>query len=162
MAHFWLDLLWLRTLIEPKRTATVAPRIIPFDVGDEAITSGQPVAVQCAVSEGDLPIKFRWSFHGKELSSQMGISTMRINSRVSLLSIDSIAAGHAGDYTCTAQNSAGQANYTAALLVQGPQLPRPSFMFRILQLDTLNPQLEHPFLSGRSASSNVAISRWVS
>ena len=119
MAHFWLDLLWLRTLIEPKRTATVAPRIIPFDVGDEAITSGQPVAVQCAVSEGDLPIKFRWSFHGKELSSQMGISTVRLNSRMSLLSIDSIAAGHAGDYTCTAQNSAGLANHTAVLLVQG-------------------------------------------
>ncbi len=129
MAHFWLDLLWLRTLIEPKRTATVAPRIIPFDVGDEAITSGQPVAVQCAVSEGDLPIKFRWSFHGKELSSQMGISTVRLNSRMSLLSIDSIAAGHAGDYTCTAQNSAGQANHTAVLLVQGSFVNKQKKMF---------------------------------
>ena len=142
----------------------MVPRIVPFEfsIDEEPVTSGQPVVVQCMAMEGDLPVTFRWSFHGKQLSSQMGISTVRLNSRVSLLSIDSIAAGHAGDYTCTAQNSAGQANYTAALLVQGPQLPRPSFMFRILQLDTLNPQLEHPFLSGRSASSNVAISRWVS
>ena len=90
-----------------------------FSVDDEPLTSGEPVAVQCGVSEGDMPITFRWTFHGKELSSQMGITTVRLNSRMSLLSIDSIAAGHAGDYTCTAQNSAGQTNYTAALLVQG-------------------------------------------
>ena len=101
----------------------MVPRIAPFEfsIDDEPITSGQPMAIQCMVTEGDLPIKFRWSFHGQELSSQMGISTVRLNSRISLLSIDSIAAGHAGDYTCTAQNSAGQANYTAALVVQGPK-----------------------------------------
>jgi Immunoglobulin domain len=92
---------------------------VPFDLSDEAITSGQPVTIQCTVSEGDLPINFRWAFHGQELSSQMGISTLRLNARVSLLSIDSIAAGHAGNYTCTAQNSAGSTNHTATLLVQG-------------------------------------------
>ena len=90
-----------------------------FTVGEEPLTAGEPLTVQCGVSEGDMPITFRWTFHGQELSSQMGIATMRINSRVSLLSIDSIAAGHAGDYTCTAQNSAGQVNHTAVLLVQG-------------------------------------------
>ncbi len=92
---------------------------MPFDLSDEAITSGQPVTIQFTVSEGDMPINFRWAFHGKELSSQMGITTVRLNARVSLLSIDSIAAGHAGDYTCTAQNSAGSVNHTATLLVQG-------------------------------------------
>lgn len=97
----------------------VIPRIVPFDLSDEAITSGQPVTIQCTVSEGDVPITFRWAFHGQELSSQMGITTIRINPRVSLLSIDSIAAGHAGNYTCTAQNSAGSVNYTATLQVQG-------------------------------------------
>ena len=99
----------------------VPPRIVPFEFshGDDAITSGEPLTVQCGVSEGDMPVTFRWTFHGKELSSQMGIATVRLNSRVSLLSIDSIAAGHAGDYTCTAQNSAGQVNHTAVLLVQG-------------------------------------------
>lgn len=97
----------------------VVPRIVPFDLSDEAITSGQPVTIQCAVSEGDLPINFRWAFHGQELSSQMGITTLRLNARVSLLSIDSIAAGHAGNFTCTAQNSAGSVNHTATLYVQG-------------------------------------------
>lgn len=98
---------------------SVVPKIVPFDVNDEVITSGQPVTLQCSVSEGDLPINFRWAFHGQELSSQMGIATVRLNARVSLLSIDSIAAGHAGNYTCTAQNSAGSVNHTATLFVQG-------------------------------------------
>ena len=97
----------------------VAPRIVPFDLGDEAITSGQPVTIQCSISEGDSPVEFRWAFHGQELSSQMGISILRLNTRVSLLSIDSIAAGHTGNYTCTAQNSARSVNHTAALLVKG-------------------------------------------
>ena len=124
---------------------TVVPRIVPFEfsIGEEPVTSGEPVAVQCGVSEGDMPITFRWSFHGQELSSQMGISTSRINSRMSLLSIDSIAAGHAGNYTCTAQNSAGQANYTAALLVQGPQ---PFVFVFIFLLNVLALFLLVPFL----------------
>ena len=110
------------SLIDQWETAIlVPPRIVPFEFayGDDLVTTGQPMTVQCMIAEGDTPITFRWSFHGKELSSQMGISTSRINSRVSLLSIDSIEAGHAGDYTCTAQNSAGLANHTAVLLVQG-------------------------------------------
>lgn len=97
----------------------VVPRIVPFDISSEGITSGQPVTIQCTITEGDLPVQFRWSFHGEELSSQLGVSTVRLNSRVSLLSIDSVVAEHAGDYTCTAQNSAGSVNYTATLLVQG-------------------------------------------
>ena len=52
----------------------------------------------------------------------MGISTVRLNSRVSLLSIDSIAEGHTDDSTCTAPNSAGSVNHTATLLVLGERL----------------------------------------
>ena len=114
-------------------------------MSDEAITAGQPVTIQCTVSEGDLPIHFRWSFHGQELSSQMGISTVRLNSRVSLLSIDSIAAGHAGDYTCTAQNSAGSVNHTATLLVQGQRLEH--FSSKTPENDFLQPKI-----TGRSAA----------
>jgi len=61
----------------------------------------------------------RWMFHGQELSSLMGISTLRLNPRVSLLSIDSVAAGHAGVYTCTAENAAGSSNQSASLSVNG-------------------------------------------
>lgn len=98
----------------------MAPKIVPFDLSEE--TSGQAVAIQCTVSEGDLPMNFRWTFHGGDLSSQMGISTLRLNPRISILSIDSISAGHAGNYTCTAENSAGKVNHTATLFVQGLKL----------------------------------------
>ena len=92
---------------------------MPFNFGEDSLTSGQPVAIQCTVSEGDMPISLRWAFHGQELSSQMGISILKAGARVSLLTIDSIAAGHSGDYTCTASNPAGSVNYTATLAVNG-------------------------------------------
>ena len=66
-----------------------------------------------------MPIQFRWAFHGQELSSQMGISIVKVGARVSILTIDSIAAGHSGDYTCTASNAAASVNYTASLAVNG-------------------------------------------
>lgn len=92
---------------------------MPFSFGEGSLTAGQPITVQCMMLDGDLPMTLRWMFHGKELSSQMGITTFRLNPRVSLLSIDAVAAGHAGDYTCTAQNVAGQTNHTATLFVNG-------------------------------------------
>lgn len=107
---------------------------MPFSFGEGSLTSGQPVAIQCTVLEGDLPLTLRWTFHGQELSSQMGISIIKAGTRVSLLTIDSIAAGHSGDYTCTASNAASSTNYTATLAVNGwfsqarstsPVLPTP-------------------------------------
>lgn len=97
----------------------MAPQLLPFSFGEGSLTSGQPITVQCMILDGDLPMTLRWIFHGRELSSQMGISTFRLNPRVSLLSIDAVAAGHAGEYTCTAQNAAGQTNHTASLFVNG-------------------------------------------
>lgn len=97
----------------------VPPQIMPFSFGEGSLTSGQPVAIQCTVLEGDFPLSLRWAFHGQELSSQMGISIIKAGNRVSILTIDSIAAGHSGDYTCTATNSAASVNYTASLAVNG-------------------------------------------
>jgi len=97
----------------------VAPQVMPFSFGQGTLTSGQPVTIQCNVIDGDLPMMMRWMFHGQELSSQMGVTTFRLNPRVSLLSIDAVAAAHAGDYTCTAQNAAGTADQSATLFVQG-------------------------------------------
>lgn len=97
----------------------MAPQLLPFSFGEGSLTWGEPITVQCMTTAGDLPMTLRWMFHGQELSSQMGISTLRVNPRVSLLSIDSVAAGHAGVYTCTAENAAGQSNQSASLSVNG-------------------------------------------
>ena len=102
--------------------SVVAPQVMPFSFGQGTLTSGQPVTIQCNVIDGDLPMTMRWMFHGRELSSQMGVTTFRLNPHVSLLSIDAVAAAHAGDYTCTAENAAGIDSQSATLLVQGQLL----------------------------------------
>ena len=107
---------------------------MPFSFGEGSLTSGQPVAIQCTVLEGDMPVFLRWAFHGQELSSQMGISILKAGARVSLLTIDSVAAGHSGDYTCTASNSAATVNYTASLAVNGLSL---ALRFIIIPSDSI-------------------------
>lgn len=73
----------------------------------------------CHVQKGDKPISITWSFHGEELSSHMGITTTKIGDSISVLVIPSVMAMHTGNYTCTAKNAAGVANYTTDLLVNG-------------------------------------------
>ncbi|XP_021929576.1 Down syndrome cell adhesion molecule-like protein Dscam2 isoform X2 [Zootermopsis nevadensis] len=97
----------------------VLPYIIPFSFDGEA-NSGDNAQLTCHVSKGDRPLQQSWSFHGRELSSHMGITTTKIGDSISVLVIASVGAGHSGNYTCTARNPAGMANYTATLQVNVP------------------------------------------
>jgi hypothetical protein len=96
----------------------VLPHIIPFDV-EEEVNTGDSVQLNCHVSKGDKPLKITWNFHGEELSSHMGITTTKVGDRSSILTIISVMAAHSGNYTCTAQNVAGTASYTAMIHVNG-------------------------------------------
>jgi hypothetical protein len=71
------------------------------------------------VDAGDPPLSITWHFHGKNVSSQMGISTGRFGQRSSILSIEHVIAGHAGVYTCVARNAVGEATFAAELNVNG-------------------------------------------
>ncbi len=73
----------------------------------------------CAATEGDLPMEINWVFHGQKHSSMMGISTTKVGPRSNMLQIESVAAAHSGNYTCTARNAAGTRNYSANLIVFG-------------------------------------------
>lgn len=97
----------------------MAPRIIPFSFGDEPLQAGEFKTLDCTVAEGDLPLTITWIFHGQQLSSQMGINTVRIGKRTNLLTIDAVAASHVGDYTCVASNSVASTNFSAQLQVHG-------------------------------------------
>lgn len=97
---------------------TVPPLISPFAF-DEKNFAGETVQLTCFIPKGDLPLKVTWNFLGKELPSNMGMSTTRIGSRTSLLIIESLMADHTGDYTCKVENAAGIVEYSADLFVSG-------------------------------------------
>lgn len=107
-------------------TAAVPPKIVPFSFGDEPFTSGDSAHTVCAAAEGDLPMDINWVFHGQPYSSMMGITTTKVGPRSNMLQIESVAAAHSGNYTCTARNGAGTRNYTAVLVVFGTNRPKNS------------------------------------
>lgn len=96
----------------------VPPHIVPL-VTEELVFAGESVQLNCHVSKGDQPLTITWSFHGKELSSHQGISTMKIGQRTSLLTISSATASHSGEYSCHAFNHAGQTVHSTVINVHG-------------------------------------------
>ncbi|XP_072765898.1 Down syndrome cell adhesion molecule 1 isoform X41 [Anoplolepis gracilipes] len=109
----------------------VAPQLAPFTFGDEAANAGEMATVQCAVIKGDLPIDIIWSFNGRVIDTANGafdehnydnsdIVISRSSKRISQLTIESVAARHAGEYSCTASNTAGTATHSSVLSVNVP------------------------------------------
>lgn len=82
--------------------------------------------LQCIVTDGDLPVDIRWTTAGQTHSALSGIEVTKIGSKSSILQIDSVDGSHAGNYTCTARNAAGQSSYTAQLTVVGTGTNRPT------------------------------------
>ncbi|KPI92826.1 Down syndrome cell adhesion molecule-like protein CG42256 [Papilio xuthus] len=94
----------------------VPPHIVPFDA-EEPVFAGESVQLNCHINKGDAPIAITWSFHGKDLSSHQGITTMKIGQRTSLLTIASATASHSGEYACHASNHAGLAVHSTLVNV---------------------------------------------
>ncbi|XP_059046488.1 cell adhesion molecule DSCAM isoform X7 [Achroia grisella] len=97
----------------------VPPHIVPFEA-EEPVFAGESVQLNCHVSKGDIPLTITWSFHGEELSSHQGITTMKIGERSSLLTISSATASNSGEYWCHAANRAGVAVHSASVNVHVP------------------------------------------
>ncbi|XP_043064013.1 Down syndrome cell adhesion molecule-like protein Dscam2 isoform X17 [Drosophila ficusphila] len=96
------------------------PKITPFSFGEEPANVEDSVSVTCLISTGDLPIDIEWFFNDYGISSYSGISVMKGGKRNSVLSIDSVQARHAGNYSCRAKNHAAAVNYTTILVVNVP------------------------------------------
>ena len=93
--------------------------MLPLSFGSSVLNEGSFAQLSCVVSEGDEPLTLSWSFHGHNLTSDLGISTTDLGTRTSILMIPSVAHKHVGNYTCKAINSAGYASNTAELKVNG-------------------------------------------
>jgi Immunoglobulin domain len=100
----------------------VPPKIAPFSFGDEPLNYGEPISVSCIVTGGDLPITIQWRWNGKLLENAGYAHNVQIESRgkrMSMLFIEAVTAQHIGNYTCSAENSAGVAEQASALRVNG-------------------------------------------
>lgn len=100
----------------------VKPQILPFDFGDVPINSGEMTSATCSVSKGDLPLNITWIFNKQPINRIGGVTISLVNHRLSALSIESVQAEHAGNYTCIATNRAGTTSYSANLNVNGTLL----------------------------------------
>uniref|UniRef100_A0A1A9WR28 Ig-like domain-containing protein n=1 Tax=Glossina brevipalpis TaxID=37001 RepID=A0A1A9WR28_9MUSC len=98
----------------------VPPKLTPFDFGEEPVNFEETVSVTCIISSGDQPIDIEWLFNDYGLSSYSGVTVLKNSKRTSVLTIDSVQARHAGNYTCKARNHAAAVNYTAELVINVP------------------------------------------
>ncbi|XP_068990773.1 Down syndrome cell adhesion molecule 1 isoform X1 [Neodiprion pinetum] len=101
----------------------VAPQIGPFEIAEEAVNWGDSVSAVCTIVKGDSPVDIYWAINGEPIGENYRDVSITTNKRNSLLSIDSVSARHAGEYTCTASNRAGATSHTSVLAVNvAPQI----------------------------------------
>lgn len=109
----------------------VAPQILQFSFGDDPLNSGEMLSVSCTIVKGDFPVNLTWTFDDNPIDTGRQDVNILTNKRVSFLSIDSVAASHAGRYKCIASNAAGSDSHTAVLSVNGTVSSYPSLSLSI-------------------------------
>lgn len=82
---------------------------------------GEQVSLVCSALKGDRPIKIHWTMNGRPINAKThdGIMISKTGKMISVLSIDSVNADHAGNYTCIASNQAGSSHLSTRLSVNG-------------------------------------------
>ncbi|XP_066145690.1 cell adhesion molecule Dscam1 isoform X36 [Euwallacea fornicatus] len=98
----------------------VAPQILPFGFGEESVNSGDPASLNCLVYKGDLPLNISWLHNNSTIHQEFGITLIPTGKKGSSLTIDSVSADHAGEYSCIALNRAGFDRHSAVLNVNVP------------------------------------------
>lgn len=95
------------------------PTIKPISVEGQTF-AGEAVQLQCFVPRGDTPLSVWWVFDDdQQLPPVASFSTTQLGPRTSLLTISAATAYHTGNYTCHANNLAGETTATVPLTVHG-------------------------------------------
>nr|XP_050869872.1 cell adhesion molecule Dscam2-like isoform X12 [Vespula vulgaris] len=99
----------------------VSPEIAPFDIAEKPANWGDSISVVCAIVKGDVPIEISWALNGEPIDpDRSDINILATTRKNSILSIESVAARHAGEYTCSASNKAGATSHSSTLVVNVP------------------------------------------
>ncbi|XP_050461786.1 cell adhesion molecule Dscam2 isoform X28 [Cataglyphis hispanica] len=100
----------------------VAPQIAPFSISEEPANWGEQVSAVCSILKGDLPIEIRWSLNSELITrlTHPDITITNTGKKTSLLTIESVTARHAGEYSCVASNLVGSVSRSAILSVNVP------------------------------------------
>lgn len=77
------------------------------------------VSAYCSVKKGDLPLDIYWTRNGGRVFTNDGLVVTRTSQRISVLSIESVRARHAGSFSCVATNIGGVTKQSALLAVNG-------------------------------------------
>lgn len=95
----------------------LAPLLISTSVCDV----GDYVQLTCIASRGATPILFEWWLDGRQLhdGGDDVVTQATVGEHTSLLLINRVGAGHAGNYTCRASNQVGVAERLDRLTVNG-------------------------------------------
>lgn len=118
-----------------KKLVAVAPQIAPFEIAEEPANWGDSISVVCAILKGDLPIEITWALNGEPIRpDRSDINILATTRKNSILSIESVAARHAGEYTCSASNKAGATSHSTILAVNGTSRPRYFLCYSLLNL----------------------------
>lgn len=92
---------------------------------DSNLRLGQRVSMLCSLSEGDLPMTFKWFRDNQRLMPGLwdGIVVEELSNYDSVLRIDYLKPEHNANFTCVAENDAGQAVHSQMLRVKGTPFP---------------------------------------
>lgn len=88
----------------------------------------------CTITVGDLPIDIRWLKNGKILSSQKNARIAQVDDTLGVLTLSALTVDDSGNYSCSANNSAGVAIYTTSLYVKGVCLIWPLNIYFFLHI----------------------------
>lgn len=120
----------------------VVPHIGPFAISDGPANWGDMVSATCSIMKGDFPVKIVWTFNGQPISlHDSDITITNINKHMSALSIESVTARHAGEYTCVATNRAGNVSHSTTLVVNGTYISRSTHARQLNVQHLPNPSL---------------------
>ncbi len=98
---------------------------MPFQFGDDSFNPGDSTAVNCMISKGDLPLNVKWTLNGQPVvNGENGLQVVKMSSRLSSLSIESLSDRHRGVFRCIVSNGAGESTYSSELKINGRFMSR--------------------------------------